>query len=210
VSGKVIKLYPELDGIDFESLVNRFEGPPIDGEEYAQAYYDDVAVKIREVGGDQGVEYLLSRAGTADAAHRRATFLALTMPPPVDRSDVRSLLESHLPDADGGVVAYAIDGLAALGMVENAARVSNMHQDARPLVRAAVLRYEAQVRGQQSVPELIKALADSDPIVRQEAVDQLDGLEATEAVPNVLELAADPDPHVRQAVETFKRNRQPD
>jgi HEAT repeats len=188
--------------------VNRFEGPPIDGEEYAQAYYDDVGVKIREVGGDRGVEYLLARAGTADAAHLRATFLALTMPPPIDRSDVRSLLESHLSDKDGGVVAYVIDGLAALGNEERRASVSNLSQDSRPLVRAAVLRYEAQVRGKEAVPQLIQALSDSDPIVREEAVDQLDELDVMEALPNVLELAADPHPHVREAVETFKRNRQ--
>jgi hypothetical protein len=191
-------------------LADRFEGPPIDGEEYAQAYFDDVAVKMREVGGDQGIEYLLSRAGTAGATHLRATFLALTMPPPVDRSDVRSLFESHLLDTDGGVVAYVIDGLAALGMTEHAARVSSMRHDARPLVRAAVLRFEAQIRGQKAVLELIQALSDSDPIVRQEAVDQLDELEAAQAVADVLELAADPDPHVRQAVETFKRNRRTD
>jgi HEAT repeat protein len=86
--------------------------------------------------------------------------------------------------------------------------VSNMHHDARPLVRAAVLRYEARVRGQQAIPDLIEALEDSDPIVREEAIDQLDELEATQAVPKVLELAADPHPDVRQAVETFMRNRQ--
>jgi HEAT repeat protein len=163
---------------------------------------------MREV--DQGIQYLISRAGGADAAHLSATFLALTMPAPIESPEVRSLLESHLLDAAGGVVAYAIDGLAPLGMVGEPARVSNMRQDARPLVRAAILRYEGQVRGREAVPQLIQGLDDSDPIVRQEAIDQLDELEVTQAVANVRELAADPDPRVQQAAETFMRNRQSD
>lgn len=63
-------MYPELDRLDYDSLRERFEGPPIDGEEYAVSYYDEVAIRIRKAGGDEGIDYLLSKAGLADASHR--------------------------------------------------------------------------------------------------------------------------------------------
>lgn len=203
-------MYSELDGLDFASLRERFEGPAINGDEYAISYYDEVAIRIRNVGGDEGVDYLLSRAVVANPPRLHATFLSLTMPPPVDRPGLRSLMDSNLGHADGSVVSAAIDGLAALGMRDDAAKIFDMREDARPLVRAAVLRFDVSVHEHEAIPGLVEALGDSDPIVRQAAIDGLDHLEAVQTASRVLELASDPDQDVRQAVETFMRNRQSD
>ena len=203
-------MYPELDQLDFDSLRGMFEGPPVDGEEYAVSYYDEVAIRIRGVGGDEGIEYLLTQARLADSSHLHAILLSLTMTPPVDRSEVRSLLSSHLNHAESVVVVSAIDGLAALGGSENMSDILERQNDERPLVRAAVLRYQAQTNGLEAITRLIEALKDSDPIVRQSAIDALDELRARDATADVLELVADPDPDVRQAAETFMRNLQTD
>lgn len=129
------------------------------------------------------------------------------MPPAVDRPDVHSLLGSHLGHPATGVVVAAIDGLAALGAKSDAAQIIAMRDDGRPLVRAAVLRFDARSHGDDAIPRLVEALKDSDALVRQSAIDALDDLNAEQATTRVLELASDPNPDVRQAVETFTRNR---
>ena len=50
-------MYPELDELDFDGLRAVFEGPPVDGEEFAASYFDEVAIRIRRVGDEQGVHY---------------------------------------------------------------------------------------------------------------------------------------------------------
>jgi len=188
-------MYPELDELDFDGLRAAFEGPPVDGDEFAASYFDEVAIRIRRVGDEQGVHYLLSQAERVDPARLQAIFVALTMPPPINRPDVHVLLMSHLDDEHELVVASVIDGLAVLGGVaDTRPEVSRRHDDARSLVRGAVLRYLAQVDGQRAIPTLIEALDDPDPRVRENAIDELDELEAEVAVSNVQRLTSDPNP----------------
>jgi HEAT repeat protein len=200
-------MHPELDQLDFATLQERFEGLPTEGDQYARAYYEEVAVRIRNVGGEAGIRYLMNWASRAESIRLQAIFLALTMPPPVDRPDVRSLLKSHLVNPDGGIAAAAVDALAHLPASAVRDEMLHLRRDERPQVRGAVLRYLARNDGPMAIPTLIEALSDPHPIVRECAIDQLDALDAVDALSGVRKLAADSNPDVREAAETFMQNR---
>ncbi|MBV8529130.1 MAG: HEAT repeat domain-containing protein [Candidatus Dormibacteraeota bacterium] len=200
-------LYPELDGLDFAELREKFTGPPLEGPEYAVAYYTEVAVLMRAVGGDDAVAYLLHVADeVADPARTGAAFVALTMPPAVETPAVRELFASHLNDERAHVVMEAIEGLAALRDATRRAQVMALRDHGDPFVRGAVLRYLASLDEGDAIAAAVQALHDPAAVVRSSAIDVLDDAEAVDTAPLIRPFLADSDPNVRKAAEWAVRH----
>ncbi len=194
-----MSLYPELDNLDLDELIARFHGPPLDGEAYARAYYDEVAVRIGQQGA-AGQDFLLGEIKRADADRLGAIFLAFTFVQP-EPASVQDILVSHLHDSRPWVVARAVDALWLLGKKDAMDAVLALREHASPYVRASVLEFLSHLDPEAALPALLAALHDPDYIVRARAVDALDDMGAVEALPALQPLLADPHPHVRQATE---------
>ena len=199
-------MYPELKGLDFEQLKERFEGDPQDGPLYYRVYYDEVALGIRERGGREGIEYLLRCATGRDVRRIPSALTALTVPTDSrNPEEIASVLLGHFDHEDEQVAAAAIRGWGYF-TADARHRLLEALRDPRPLVRAAVII----ALGASFVPVSLvaDALKDPDRLVRMAAIDVLDELGAIEFLPDVEELKSDSDDDVRQAAETFLRNRQ--
>ena len=194
-----MSLYPELDGLPFAELRGRFSGPPVDGPEFAVAYYDEVAVLMRKVGGPDAAEYLLELAATVDSVRLGSVFLGLAWPPPIQTRRVRELLSAHLDDPSPYVVMRAVRSLTDLGGRTARARILQLRYHADPLVRGAVLEYQGKRDKRNAVAEAVKALGDAEPQVREIAIDVLDELHAVDAAPLLRPSLEDADPSVREA-----------
>lgn len=194
-------LYPELAGLPFADLREKFSGPPVDGAEYAVAFYDEVAVLMREVGGSEAVKYLLRLVDTVDSVRLGSVFLGLTWPPPVQTPRVRELLIGHLDDPNPYIVMRAVRSLTDLRDGAAWARILQLQQHEDPLVRGAVLEYLAKLDERKGVAAAVRALEDAAPGVREAAIDVLDELHAVEAAPLLRPFLDDADPSVRQAAE---------
>src|SRR4051794_37231646 len=75
-----MSVYPELDGLGLAELVACFRGPPLDGPEYADSYYIEVAYLIAQQGED-GLAFLQGALQGADTPRLRALIFALTSAP---------------------------------------------------------------------------------------------------------------------------------
>jgi hypothetical protein len=56
-------LYHELESKTVAELVDAFDGPPLDGDEYRASFYDEVACRIAELGG---IDHLRIKLDTDD------------------------------------------------------------------------------------------------------------------------------------------------
>lgn len=195
-----MSFYPELDRLNQEELAVRFHMPPPQGEEYANAYYQEIARLLREK-GEGGIAFLQQEIDNENPAKLQAILFALTetrMP----HFELRDFLISYLSDRRPIIVMEAIDGLRRQGEKEAVNLVLALEQHSSPYVRSSVLRFMRQLYPEQALPLLIKGLKDPDFIVRENAADELAELEAVEALSNLRPLITDPHPDVRQAAQT--------
>ncbi len=203
-------IYPELDSLSLTELEARFRAsppenpdlanapPPEDPDlEYADLWYDEVAIAIRERGPDAGARFLREEVAGADPDRLTAILLAISWFHERDRGNADLLIEC-LEHPDEHVVARAIDGLSWLGGCGLTDRILALIADPRAGVRGAVLRFAARVMPDRAPALLLDALQDSDYHVRSNAVDQLEDLDYTPALARIEALCADPHPHVRQ------------
>lgn len=192
--------YPELDQLNLEELIARFEIPPPEGEEYADAYYLEVASLIGQK-GEQGVAFLVEQLGKADTARLRAILSALTgagLETPLTAEQLFSYLEDERPE----IVAEAVDGLRRQCKKEGTGRVLGLLQHPSPYVRGSVLRFMSQLHPDSALTLLINALKDKHFIVRENAADEMGELGKPEALPHLRSLLTDPNVDVRQAAQT--------
>jgi HEAT repeat protein len=201
-----VTYYPELDNLGLAELVQRFHGPPLEGEEYADVYYQEVALHIREH-EEAGAAFLFQDLENEDEHRLRAVLLALTVPA-FEPVRVGNILRSYLQDRRPMIVAEAIDGLSRLGMRDVREQVATFGGHPSPYVRGAVLRYMGRLFPDVAKPMLLEALHDPHYIVRENAVDELDDLAAVNALPAIRPLLADAHAHARQAAETAVANLQ--
>lgn len=193
--------YAELDNLTLHDLIARWRAPAPEGPEYADAYYGEVAARLREQ-GPAGVAFLLRQREEGDETRWRAALLGLTLPPRLPDPALRDLLLDALDDPRPAIVAEAIDGLWNQGCDDARERVLPLRDHPAPHVRAAVLRYMSHLHPDDARPLLLAALRDPNPLVRENAIDELDELGADDALPAIRLLLDDPDPRVRQAART--------
>ena len=206
--------YPELDNLNLAQLIERFDGPPLDGPEYATAFYQEVASLIRQH-DPAGLNFLLRELPKReeDTERLRGILLGLRFPPP-ESLDLRALLLPYLRDERPLIVGDAVDGLAQLGAAEAVEEVLPLRAHPSPYVRASVLRAVGYLPLQRAWPVLREGLHDPDSFVRETALDELATAvlgaveghkaqtaiieEATEAIKAMLE---DEDPGVRDVAQ---------
>ena len=203
-------MYPELDSLSLTELEARFRAappedpdlanaaPPEDPElEYADLWYDEVAIAIRERDPDAGARFLRGEVTGADPERLTAILLAITWFDERDHGNADLLIEC-LEHLDEAVVATAVDGLAGLGGCGLTDRILALGSDPRPGVRGAVLRFASRVVPDRAPALLLDALTDPHYIVRSNGVSELEDLDYAPALARIEALCADPHPHVRQ------------
>jgi HEAT repeat protein len=180
-------VYPELDHLDLDELMQRWHGVPIAGDD-AIAYYDELAYKICD---QSGTDFLMQEVAQADTP-RLAAILA--------HSPAHPQLQSiaYLQDDRPLIVARAIDRLQA-ERADVLEKVLSLKSHPSALVRSSVLRFVSKQAPQSAPPLLIDALQDPDYLVRMSAVDQLDELPYVKAIPYIQPLVSDPHHYVREA-----------
>lgn len=105
-----------------------------------------------------------------------------------------------LDDADGAVVAEAIDALTRTRQApDDDQRVLDKEDASSSLVRGAVVRYVARTRLPVTREVMERRALDASARVRQNVADELDGDEAPWAQALRRRLRDDPDPDVREA-----------
>jgi HEAT repeats len=190
-------IYPELDHLDLEGLMLRWHGVAIDGDEYAIAYYDELAFLICR--DESGVASLTQEISSSDLPRLSATLNHL----PPNLSAIRTL--AYLQDDRPLIVTRAIDRLQVEG-ADVLEQVLSLKSHSSALVRSAVLRFVSKQAPQSAPPVLINALQDPDYLVRMSAVDQLDELPYVEAIPYIQPLVSDPHHYVREAAASAIEN----
>ncbi len=195
-------VYPELDNLNLEALINCWYQPPLDGEEYAVSYYDELAALIREK-GEAGITFLFGEISKANTERLGAILFFL---PPQDHPLLQDTLRSYLHDERPHVVARAIDGLRRQGEKDSINEVLSLRAHPSPYVRGSVLRFISELYPESAPSLLLEALQDPHYIVRENAIDELDRLGVVEAISSIRPLLADPHPDTRQAAETAIQN----
>jgi HEAT repeats len=189
-----MSVYPELDSLELRELIQCWQGAALDGEEYAIAYYDELAYKLCQQGG---TEFLLQEVTNADLPRLAASLSHLPSNPQLQTI-------AYLQHEQPLIVARAIDRLwmktnpsdIDSNLVEQV-RSLRSHPDA--LVRSAVLRFIGHVTPESAVPLLLKGLNDPSYLVRMSAIDDLDELPCVEAISEIQPLLNDPHEFVREA-----------
>jgi HEAT repeats len=195
--------YPELDNLGLEELITQWQRSPIDGEDYAASYYQEIAYLIRQQ-GEAGVEFLLAEVETAD---RQRLSAILCIVPPVNHGRlINHIWISFLEDDRPEIVASAIDGLRHQHVWRVRNQVFGLSKHASPEVRGSVLRYMSQYDPKIASVMLMEALDDPAYIVRENALDELDEMGVVEAIPLIRSLLTDDHPDVQQAAATALEN----
>jgi hypothetical protein len=101
--------YPELDNLKLEQLIKQWHRSPMECEDYAASYYQEIVSLIRQQ-GEAGVNFLLTEVEKADSPKLAAILCML--PPVEDQTLIRDIWQGFLSDQRPEIVASAIDGLA--------------------------------------------------------------------------------------------------
>jgi Restriction endonuclease/HEAT repeats len=195
--------YPELERLSLEELKMRFRAEPPVGREFAAAYYEELAHRIRQH-GTEGASFLLRKADGADEKRLRAILSAISYPRlrGPQRHEVLGVLRTYLNDSRPMLVQEAVDGLGYQMDRESLDQVLALLRHQSPYVRGSVLRYISRIARREAPVALVAALSDADPIVRQNAIDELDDLGAVSALLHIRPLLRDPHPEVQEAART--------
>ncbi len=206
-----MSLYPELNGLGLTELAEAFHQPAPEGDEFAFAYYSEIAWRLRQQ-GEAGNTALWNEIGKANMEQLRAILVALTasvtahpqFKPLGDRRllELRDLLKTYLEHTEPLLVADAMDGLGHLGEKDALNQVLSLRDHSSPFVRGSVLRYMARLWPEQAFQLLIEALSDQHFIVRENALDELGELGRPEAISHIQPYLTDEHPDVRQATQT--------
>lgn len=196
-------VYPELQTLGLEELVQRFLSPPPEEEVYADSYYVEVAEHLRTYEG-KGIEFLRQQLSQPDINRARAALFALSAR--AKSPETVPLLLRCLHDPRPLIVAEAIDGLRHNGWQMAMDQIIPLVAHASPAVVSAALRYISAFDRARAMPLLYQALQHPEALVRENACDELDQLEALEAISALLPLLEDPHPQVRQAAQTALDN----
>jgi hypothetical protein len=70
-----MSLYPEIDNLGLNELIQKWQSPPFDSEECADLYYQEVADKIC-MSGSEGIDFLLSFVLNTDTNAEVSRFFA--------------------------------------------------------------------------------------------------------------------------------------
>lgn len=201
-----MSLYPELNSLSLDKLINCFRGAPLEGKQYATVYYMEVAHTIRRKKGTNGVLFLENEFDKVKDVHRlRALISALTAPPA--NKSLESRLLSFLKDKRSMVIMESIDGLRLLKSYRAQNDIKKLFNTPSPYVRGSVLRYMSELYPDRALPLLIKAVKDTHYIVRQVAADELGEIGNAKAILYLQPLLKDKNADVKQAactaMETF-------
>jgi HEAT repeat protein len=207
-----MSIYPEIDNLGLNELVQRWQSPPLDGEEYADLYYQEVADKIC-MSGSEGIDFLLAfvlHTDTNSEASRFSAVVLVLSKYSQKSNDFRSTLVKCLDEEQDSIVSASIEALSSQKVLDVKQQILEKIEHRSPYVRSSVLRYVSQVFPAESIPLLVHALQDKDYIVRESAIDELDEMEH-EMEPNSLKILLEPlledsYPQVRQAAQTAIAN----
>lgn len=195
-----MSLYPELDKLSLEQLMNCFHNPPPEGQDYASSYYPEVTLLIRQQ-GEEGETFLLQEMEKVDSEHLRAIIFALTEPK-LESPILQARLLSYLGDERPLIVAEAIDGLRQQG--ETGAKDAVLALSGHPsaYVRNNVILYIGSMIAAEEALTLLKPfLTDTDAGVRETAVEEISHLGQPDAIEYLIPLLRDIDRYVRDAAE---------
>ena len=192
-------IYPELEKLRLEALIERFQSQPLEGKEYASGYYMEIAERICEY-GEEGVGFLKQQLSNPNVARVRAVLFALSVKKL--RPDTLPVLMSALNDRRPLVVAEDIDGLRHNGYQEAMEQIVLLISHPSPYVAGAALRFVSAFDRDQAIPLLLNTLKHPHFVLRENACDELGNLEVIEAIPDLTRLLNDPHPYVRQAAQT--------
>jgi HEAT repeat protein len=195
-----MSFYPELDRLNLKELAELFRLPPPEGEDYATAYYQEIAHLIGSK-GEEGITLLLDEIDRSNTAQLQAILFALSENT-IEDIKLQKFLLTYLQDERPIIVMEAIDGLNRQGAKDAVDCVLALQEHPSPYVRGSVLRFMRSLYPDQALPLLIKALKDPDFIVRENAADELGELDRGEAIPHLRPLIKDSHPDVRQAAQT--------
>jgi HEAT repeat protein len=182
-------VYPELDHLDLDELMQRWRGAAITEDDNAIAYYDELAFLICK--SKSGVESLIREILSSDLPRLSAILNHL----PPNLSEIQTL--EYLRDDRPLIVARAIDRFQAEG-ADVLEEVLSLKSHPSALVRSSVLRFVSKQAPQTAPRLLIDALQDPDYLVRMSAVDELDELPYVEAIPYIQPLLSDSHHYVRE------------
>ena len=167
---------------------------------------DEVAVRIAEEGGADGIHFLLSNLRNAAEPHAKADLLGLSFAAEAltaqQQDEVMAALGGLLDDPRPLVVARAIDCHRHLGVTETRSDIRRLLSHPSPYVVGSVLRFMARHHPDEAIPLLERSLDSPEPIVRENAIDELDELGRVTALPRIKALLNDSDKNVRQAART--------
>jgi hypothetical protein len=199
-----MSFYPELDHLNLEQLIKRFQLPAPENED-AVLFYQEVSHLIATQ-GETGIKFLWQQIDKANTAQLQAILFALTAKPiehPFSQPELLKLLVNYLNDERPLIVMEAIDSLSRLGVIGNLKPVLALLEHSSPYVRSSVLRFMRRLYPEKALPVLIESLKDPDYIVRESAADELGELDTVEAIPFLNSLMKnDPYPDVREAAQS--------
>jgi HEAT repeat protein len=200
-----MSIYPELDGLDINELIEKWNSQSIIPEE-SELYYQEIAYLIREQGdvGNQFLaNFLLDKRNLEDENRIQA---ALRFPPLSKDKDINDFLLQCLSDQRPQIIFLAIDALCYIQDLSVLERILSFRGHSDPHVRGSVLRYLRELYPDTAYSFLIDSLQDSHYIVRDTAIDELDELQDIRAIPYIEPLVNDAHPYVRQAAQTALKN----
>jgi HEAT repeat protein len=176
-------------------LLDAFDGPALDGEEYRASFYDDVAYRIAELGG---LEQLRIKLDTDDNDRLAAVLGAFGAPQAAsaDREARQVLFRRYLTHGYPSVVVAAIDGLRITADHDAKDHVLELIRTGPSIVTAAGFAYMRLLFADEATPILVAALDDPNSTVRFAAVNELDDLEGFSDRATFERMLHDPDPDV--------------
>jgi hypothetical protein len=196
-------IYPELDNLDLKDLIDYWHTTkPLDGEEYAASYYDELAFLIADKGtaGHLFLNEQISKTNDYKLAAILVNLSSKENPIP------SNILFEHLKHKSFPVISGAIEGLIIQEETKAKNEVVKLRFHESAYVRSSVLRFMSKLYPEEARSLLIEALQDRHEIVRQSAIDEIDELQMTDAIPTLRPFLNDSSPDVRQAAETAIEN----
>lgn len=192
--------FPELESLDLNELVERLREEP-ERRDAAFLYFEAIACSIACF-GEPGARSLLGlfQQYEGDIDRQHAILVGLSFADPT--SELSAFFTERLSSPHPPVIMAAIDGLRRHGAAAVANQVIGLFAHPSALVRAAAVRFTAEVVGSRARSMIEQAASDPDPIVRAQAVDAIDDHAMVELMRIVRRLAEDSDAHVRQAART--------
>ncbi len=147
--------------------------------------------ELRQIGAEDAVRDIAGQVSSQHAAVRSAVVSALGSLGRNQPEIAGPALVHLLADTDDYIRAEAADALGIMGYAPAAAPVAeHLRNDANAVVRAASAETLGDLGDVDAVPDLVRALADSDQAVRGYAANALGLLGTTEIVPILERYAA--------------------